>query len=49
VHFSAIEGGREFKTLTAGETVAFHVVSGPKGAQASEVTRVTQDSAPATL
>jgi cold shock protein len=38
-HFSAIQGDG-FKTLTEGETVTFDVVSGPKGLQAANVTKV---------
>lgn len=38
VHFSAITGDG-FKTLTEGESVTFDVVKGPKGLQASNVTR----------
>lgn len=39
VHFSAIncEG---HKTLKDGDTVSFEVVKGPKGAQASNVTKI---------
>ena len=38
VHFSAITGNG-FKTLAEGESVTFDVVNGPKGLQASNVTR----------
>jgi len=36
VHYSAIQGDG-FKTLTEGDKVAFEVVQGPKGPQASKV------------
>ena len=36
VHFSAITGSG-FKTLAEGHAVAFDIVQGPKGAQASNV------------
>ncbi len=39
VHFSAI-GGDGFKSLKEGETVQFEVTQGPKGPQASNVTKV---------
>lgn len=38
VHFSAIQG-EGFKTLAEGERVEFEVVKGPKGLQASNVTK----------
>jgi len=38
VHFSAIQGNG-FKTLAEGERVTFDVVKGPKGLQATNVTR----------
>jgi len=38
VHFSAIEMDG-FKTLQEGETVEFDIVDGPKGLQASNVTK----------
>lgn len=39
VHFSAIQSNG-FKSLVEGDTVQFEVASGPKGLQASNVTRV---------
>lgn len=41
VHYSAIEGSG-FKTLVEGDEVEFEVVEGPKGLQASKVTKVTE-------
>ena len=41
VHYTAIEGDG-FKTLAEGQQVAFELVQGPKGPQASRVTKVTQ-------
>lgn len=41
VHYSAIEGGG-FKTLVEGDEVEFEVVEGPKGLQASKVTKVSE-------
>lgn len=41
VHYSAIEGGG-FKTLVEGDEVEFEVIEGPKGLQASKVTKVSQ-------
>ena len=38
VHFSAIQGDG-FKTLSEGEEVEFEVVNGPKGEQATNVTK----------
>ncbi|MBI4573469.1 MAG: cold-shock protein [candidate division NC10 bacterium] len=38
VHYSAIQGNG-FKTLNEGQAVEFDVVQGPKGLQASNVTR----------
>ena len=38
VHYSAIQGDG-FKTLSEGQTVEFDVVEGPKGKQASNVTK----------
>jgi len=40
VHFSAIQGDG-FKTLREGEAVEFEVTTGPKGEQASNVTRLS--------
>jgi cold shock protein len=39
VHFSAITGNG-FKSLAEGDEVSFDVVNGPKGLQASNVTRI---------
>ena len=39
VHYSAIQGDG-FKTLSEGQQVEFDVVEGPKGKQASNVTRL---------
>jgi CspA family cold shock protein len=39
VHYKAIEGDG-FKTLNEGDTVEFEVQQGPKGLQATKVTRV---------
>jgi CspA family cold shock protein len=39
VHYSAIEGNG-FRNLEEGERVEFTIVQGPKGLQASEVTKV---------
>jgi CspA family cold shock protein len=39
VHFSAIQSNG-FKSLAEGDTVQFEVVKGPKGLQASNVTRI---------
>ena len=39
VHFSAIDGNG-FKTLIEGQSVEFEVKEGPKGLQASKVTKV---------
>ena len=38
VHFSAI-GGDGFKTLREGEAVEFEITNGPKGEQATKVTK----------
>ena len=38
VHFSAIQGDG-FKTLSEGEEVEFEVVNGPKGEQATNVSK----------
>ncbi len=38
VHFSAIQGDG-FKTLEEGQNVNFEIVQGPKGLQASNVTK----------
>ncbi len=38
VHFQAIQG-EGFKTLKEGDTVEFEVTQGPKGLQASNVTK----------
>jgi len=39
VHYSAVQGDG-FKTLSEGQQVEFDVVEGPKGKQASNVTRL---------
>ncbi len=39
VHFSAI-GGDGFKTLKEGQTIEFEITQGPKGPQASNITKV---------
>ena len=39
VHYSAISGNG-FKTLAEGDAVQFDVVKGPKGLQASNVTKI---------
>lgn len=41
VHYSSILSSG-FKTLTEGDVVEFDVVEGPKGLQASKVTKVNQ-------
>lgn len=40
VHFSAVQGDG-FKSLREGEAVEFEVTNGPKGEQASNVTRLS--------
>ncbi len=40
VHFSAIQGNG-FKSLREGEKVEFEVVTGPKGKQAANVTKLS--------
>ena len=42
VHYSAIQGGSEFKTLTEGEHVEFEIVQGEKGPAAENVTKVEE-------
>jgi cold shock protein len=39
VHYSAIEGNG-FKSLAEGDKVTFEIVEGPKGSQASAVTKI---------
>lgn len=39
VHFSAIQG-KGFKTLEEGESVSFEIEEGPRGKQASNVTKL---------
>jgi CspA family cold shock protein len=41
VHYSAIQNSG-FKTLAEGDEVEFDVIDGPKGLQASKVTKVKQ-------
>ncbi len=41
VHYSAIQSSG-FKTLTEGDVVEFDIIEGPKGLQASKVTKVKQ-------
>jgi len=36
-HFSAIQGGKGFRTLKEGQRVSFDVTTGPKGEQASNI------------
>jgi cold shock protein len=40
VHFTAIQG-EGYKTLAEGQTVEFEVIQGPKGLQASKVTKLS--------
>jgi CspA family cold shock protein len=40
VHYSAIQGGDEYKSLTEGDRVQFDVVDGQKGPAAENVTRI---------
>ncbi len=40
VHFSALQG-EGFKTLAEGQLVSFEVVTGPKGEQAANVTKLS--------
>ena len=40
VHFSAIGGGKEFKSLAEGDLVEFDVVDGEKGPQAADVRKI---------
>ena len=39
VHFSAIQG-KGFKTLEEGQSVSFEIEEGPRGKQASKVTKL---------
>ena len=39
VHFSAIQG-KGFKTLEEGQSVSFEIAEGPRGKQASNVTKL---------
>lgn len=39
VHFSAIQG-KGFKTLEEGQSVSFEIEAGPRGKQASNVTKL---------
>ena len=39
VHFSAIQG-KGFKTLEEGQSVSFEIEEGPRGKQASNVTKL---------
>lgn len=38
VHYSSIQSGSGYKTLTEGQAVSFDTVQGPKGSQAENVT-----------
>ncbi len=40
VHYSAIQG-KGFRTLEQGQAVQFEIVDGPRGPQASNVTKVS--------
>ena len=40
VHFSAIIQDEGFKTLREGQEVSFDVIDGPKGPQATNVTKI---------
>jgi CspA family cold shock protein len=41
VHYRSIEGeGEEYKTLKEGERVQFEITEGPKGLQATSVTKI---------
>ena len=40
VHYSALQG-EGFKTLAEGEQVSFEITSGPKGDQATNVTKLS--------
>ncbi len=41
VHFSAVEGDG-YKSLNEGDAVEFEITTGPKGEQASKVTRISK-------
>ena len=40
VHFSEIQGGEGYKSLEEGEAVEFEAGQGPKGPQATNVTKI---------
>jgi CspA family cold shock protein len=42
VHFSAIQGGDEFKTLNEGDRVQFTIVQDEKGPAAQDVTKIVE-------
>ncbi len=42
VHFSAIQGGGDFKTLNEGDAVQFEIVAGEKGPAAENVVIVEE-------
>ncbi len=44
VHFSAIAGGDEFKTLNEGEKVQFEIFEGDKGIRARDVVRASESA-----
>jgi CspA family cold shock protein len=46
VHYSAIQGDG-FKTLAEGQKVAFELIEGPKGPQASNVSKAEAEAAAA--
>lgn len=44
VHYSQIDGDRNFKTLRTGEVVSFELVDGPKGVHAHNVVSLNGES-----